>query len=171
MADLRERKEDEDEEEEEEEEEERLLEEMAGTMHLFLSVAAFLAYVAFGVTRQYYFLYIAIALTISVSLYLGYFRRKMRQHFNIRGSDSPVDDCLNHLLCPCCTLCQETRTLNLNNVRDGTWHGRGDTICIGSSGAGTGTSFELCQTPAVLNTKSPEVCRIERDLSPEAVFP
>ncbi|XP_031481121.1 uncharacterized protein LOC116251156 [Nymphaea colorata] len=135
---------------------------LQGTMHLFLSVAAFLAYVAFGVTRQYYFLYIAIALTISVSLYLGYFRRKMRQHFNIRGSDSPVDDCLNHLLCPCCTLCQETRTLNLNNVRDGTWHGRGDTICIGSSGAGTGTSFELRQTPAVLTTKSPEVCRIER---------
>ncbi|CAN6457816.1 unnamed protein product [Victoria cruziana] len=134
---------------------------LQGTVHLFLSIAAFFAFVAFGVTRKYYFLYLAVALSISVSLYLGYFRRKMRQHFNIRGSDSAADDCLNHLLCPCCTLCQETRTLDLNNVRDGTWHGRGDTICIGSRGAGTGTLFELCQAPATPTINSPEVCRME----------
>nr|GFA88491.1 PLAC8 family protein [Tanacetum cinerariifolium] len=26
----------------------------------------------------------------------------------------------------------ESRTLDMNNVHDGTWHGRGDTMCIGT---------------------------------------
>lgn len=29
---------------------------------------------------------------------------------------------------------KESRTLEMNNVEDGTWHGRGDTICIRGSG-------------------------------------
>ncbi|GKD25750.1 PLAC8 family protein [Tanacetum coccineum] len=48
------------------------------------------------------------------------------------GSDSSLDDCVSHLICPCCTLAQESRTLEINNVHDGTWHGRGDTMCIGT---------------------------------------
>ncbi|KAG8385641.1 hypothetical protein BUALT_Bualt03G0066200 [Buddleja alternifolia] len=50
----------------------------------------------------------------------------------MQGSDSSLNDCVYHLICPCCTLCQESRTLEMNNVEDGIWHGRGDTICIGS---------------------------------------
>ncbi|GJR48331.1 PLAC8 family protein, partial [Tanacetum coccineum] len=48
------------------------------------------------------------------------------------GSDSSLDDCVSHLICPCCTLAQESKTLEMNNVHDGTWHGRGDTMCIGT---------------------------------------
>ncbi|RVW13835.1 hypothetical protein CK203_079443 [Vitis vinifera] len=42
----------------------------------------------------------------------------------LQGGDSSLDDCVYHLICPCCTLCQESRTLEMNNVQDGTWHGR-----------------------------------------------
>lgn len=38
---------------------------------------------------------------------------------------------------------QESRTLEMNNVQDGTWHGRGDTICIGSFSEGNKALFEL----------------------------
>nr|GFB33328.1 PLAC8 family protein [Tanacetum cinerariifolium] len=45
------------------------------------------------------------------------------------GSDNSLDDCVSHLICPCCTLAQESRTLEMNNVHDGTWHGR-DEQCL-----------------------------------------
>eukprot|EP00249_Psilotum_nudum_P016419 c25816_g1_i2 orf=214-993(+) len=48
---------------------------------------------------------------------------------------SAVDDYLNHCLCGFCTLCQEARTLEMNNVHDGNWHGRGDTVLVGSYSA------------------------------------
>ncbi|THG14925.1 hypothetical protein TEA_015389 [Camellia sinensis var. sinensis] len=70
-----------------------------------------------------------------------------------QGSDGSLDDCIYHLICPCCTLCQESRTLEMNNVQDGTWHGRGDTICIGRYGEGNKAFFEL-QPPPIVSTKS-----------------
>lgn len=46
---------------------------------------------------------------------------------------------------------QESRTLEMNNVQDGTWHGRGDTICIGGFGEryNNKTHFELRPPPLV----------------------
>lgn len=38
---------------------------------------------------------------------------------------------------------QESRTLEMNNVQDGTWHGRGDTICIGGYRDGSKALTEL----------------------------
>lgn len=122
-----------------------------------------------------------------------------------QGSDSMVDDCVYHFVCPCCTLCQviqnsllswlvvhtvlceikllmtehlsnfvvtitrvrtylsmptlsywilylcimmqESRTLEINNVQDGTWHGRGDTICIGGIRNGSKALPEMIPPP------------------------
>ncbi|XP_031501145.1 uncharacterized protein LOC116264856 [Nymphaea colorata] len=142
---------------------------LQGAAYLFLSVGALLGYIAFCVTKKHHFLFIAVALTISAALYLGYWRLRIRRQFNIRGSDSAVDDCMNHLLCPFCTLCQETRTLEMNNVRDGVWHGRGDTICIGSSGTASGPLLELRQSPIVVTTMSPGVCSMQRPENSDSV--
>ncbi|XP_024047514.1 uncharacterized protein LOC18052416 isoform X2 [Citrus clementina] len=78
----------------------------------------------------------------------------------VQGSDSSMDDCIYHLVCPCCTLCQEARTLEMNNVQDGTWHGRGDTICIGSYSEGNRDFFKLHQPP--VSTKWPERCIMQK---------
>ncbi|XP_062162563.1 uncharacterized protein LOC133869552 isoform X2 [Alnus glutinosa] len=79
----------------------------------------------------------------------------------IQGRDSSLDDCIYHLICPCCTLCQESRTLEMNNVQDGTWHGRGDTICIGGFGEGSKAFFEL-QQPPLVSINSPEPCSMPK---------
>lgn len=73
----------------------------------------------------------------------------------IQGTDSVMDDCLYHLVCPCCTLSQESRTLQINNVQDGTWHGRGDTICVGAYNEGNNSILELC-APPVMSIQSSE---------------
>ncbi|KAI4365081.1 hypothetical protein MLD38_021100 [Melastoma candidum] len=119
-----------------------------GSFHLVLVSCALANAVAFAVTRRHYFLSLAVIFTLSVGAYQGFFRMQMRKKFNIKlfqhgpdddpdleplqGSDSYLDDCFFHLVCPCCTLSLEARTLEMNNVQDGTWHGRGDTICITS---------------------------------------
>ncbi|KAF8414017.1 hypothetical protein HHK36_002016 [Tetracentron sinense] len=55
----------------------------------------------------------------------------------------------------------ESRTLEINNVQDGVWHGRGDTICIGSYGEGSKAFFELRQ-PTLIPTESPDHCSMQR---------
>lgn len=114
-----------------------------GTVYFLLAISAFVNCIAFIVTRRRCFLYLAVAFTISVGTYLGFFRTKMRSKFNIRGHESFLDDCVYHLVCPCCAISQETRTLEINNVQGGTWHGRGDTICIGTLGEGGKAFVEL----------------------------
>ena len=56
---------------------------------------------------------------------------------------------------------QESRTLEMNNVQDGVWHGRGDTICVGSFGEGSKEFFAL-QKPSLLPTVSPEYIIMDR---------
>ncbi|KAJ1379163.1 PLAC8 motif-containing protein [Sesbania bispinosa] len=116
-------------------------------VYFLLAIGAFLNFVAFTVTRRHYFLYLAVAFIITVGAYLGFYRTRMRKKFNIKGSDSSLDDCVFHFVCPCCTLCQESRTLEMNNVQDGTWHGRGDTICIGGFRDGSRALSELRPPP------------------------
>ncbi|CAK9176774.1 unnamed protein product [Ilex paraguariensis] len=132
---------------------------LQGTVYCILAVAALLNILAFLVTRKHCFLYFGIAFTVSVGIYLGFYRSQIRKKFNIQGSDSFLDDCLYHLICPCCTLCQESRTLEMNNVQDGTWHGRGDTIRIGGCGEGSKSFFELSPHP-VMPMKCPEPCSV-----------
>ncbi|XP_042520815.1 protein PLANT CADMIUM RESISTANCE 8 [Macadamia integrifolia] len=133
-----------------------------GTVYFVLAVTALLNLIAFAVTMRRCFLYVAVAFTFLAGAYLSFFRTQIRKQFHIRGSDSCMDDCVNHLICPCCTLCQESRTLEINNVQDGVWRGRGDTtICIGSYGEGSKGFFELCQPPLV-PTKSPDPCSMQR---------
>ncbi|KAJ1376671.1 PLAC8 motif-containing protein [Sesbania bispinosa] len=129
------------------------------TVYFLLAIGAFLNLIAFAVTRHHCFLYLAVAFIVSVGAYLGYFRTLIRKKFNIKGSDSSLDDFVYHFACPCCTLCQESRTLEINNVQDGTWHGRGDTLCIGGFGESK-AHFELCP-PAIVSIKSTDQSCIE----------
>ncbi|KAI5656918.1 hypothetical protein M9H77_25711 [Catharanthus roseus] len=128
---------------------------LQGSVYFMLVVVAILNVLAFLVTERRCFIYLAAAFTISVGAYLGFYRTQIRKKFNIRGNDSMLDDCVYHLICPCCSLCQESRTLEMNNVQDGTWHGRGDTICIGSYSEGSKAIFELAPPP-ILSTKYPQ---------------
>lgn len=126
---------------------------LQGSIYFLLAIVATLNWVSFISTRRQCFLYLAVAFTLSLGTYLGIFRTKIKNKFNIRGSDSSLDDCVYHLICPCCTLCQESRTLEMNNVQDGTWHGRGDTICVGRYGEGSKSFFEL-KPPPLISIKS-----------------
>ncbi|KAF3646166.1 putative nitric oxide synthase-interacting protein -like protein [Capsicum annuum] len=130
---------------------------LQGSIYLILTLVALLSMLAFTVTKKRCFLYIGGAFIIFVGLYMGYHRTKMRNKFNIRG-DSSLDDCIFHLTCPCCTLSQEARTLEMNNVQDGIWHGRGDTICIGSYSELNKTPLEL-SPPAIVQAykRGPEL--------------
>ncbi|KAI7738179.1 hypothetical protein M8C21_007562, partial [Ambrosia artemisiifolia] len=115
---------------------------LQGFVYIILATIALCNFVAFTITKKPCFLYFAVAFALSLGAYLGIHRSKMRNKFNIKGSDSSLDDCISHLMCPCCTLAQESRTLEMNNVYDGTWHGRGDTMCIGTYVEGV-KAFEL----------------------------
>ncbi|KAL0398684.1 UNVERIFIED_CONTAM: hypothetical protein Sradi_2211700 [Sesamum radiatum] len=79
----------------------------------------------------------------------------------LQGGESSVDDCVHHLVCPFCTLSQESRTLEMNNVQDGIWHGRGDTICIGSFSEDAKAFLEL-NPRFVVSTKSPELLSMQK---------
>lgn len=129
---------------------------LQGFIYIILSAIALCNLVAFAVTKKHCFLYIGVAFVLSLGTYLGFNRSKMRNKFNIKGSDSSLDDCVSHLICPCCTLAQESRTLEMNNIQDGTWHGRGDTMCIGTYIEGV-KAFELIP-PAIVSIDSPKPC-------------
>ncbi|KAK3127352.1 hypothetical protein QOZ80_7AG0572030 [Eleusine coracana subsp. coracana] len=55
----------------------------------------------------------------------------------------------------------EARTLEMNNVQCGVWHGRGDTICLGSNGEGN-KAFTTLNKPSFVPTKSPGLCGMDR---------
>ncbi|CAM8988161.1 hypothetical protein QQ045_006389 [Rhodiola kirilowii] len=127
---------------------------LQGLVFFILAMGVLLSLLAFIITERRCFLYMILAFTIFIVSYTSYFRTQIRKKFNIRGADSSMDDCAYHLACPCCTLCQESRTLDMNNVRDGIWHGRGDTICVGSYTEAT-KPFSQLQPPPIISTKSP----------------
>ncbi|ONI09545.1 hypothetical protein PRUPE_5G244100 [Prunus persica] len=79
---------------------------LQGTLHLIFVVLVILNCITFIVTKKHCLIYLAVAFTISLGTYLGYFRTQMKKKFNIKGSDSSLDDCIYHLICPCCALCQ-----------------------------------------------------------------
>ena len=58
---------------------------------------------------------------------------------------------------------QESRTLEMNNVQDGTWHGRGDTICIGGFSDGSKALFEL-RPPPIVSIKSTDESCMEKSI-------
>ena len=64
---------------------------------------------------------------------------------------------------------QESRTLEMNNVQDGIWHGRGDTICVGSYSEGNKVFLEL-HPPSAVAAKSPAICSMQKstDLSDQS---
>lgn len=134
---------------------------LQGTVYFFLVLLVLFDLIAFVMTKRHSFLFIGVASAISFGIYLGHFRTRMGKQFNIRGSNSYVDDCVNHLICPCCTLCQESRTLEINNVQDGVWHGRGDTLCLGSTGEGS-KAFTALHMPPLMPTRSPKLGCMER---------
>lgn len=131
----------------------------------------------------------------------------------VQGGETSFDDCVYHLVCPCCTLCQvcfrvrfcfpqymqteysqsyptstklvscteilhydyceleqESRTLEMNNVQDGMWHGRGDTICIGSFSEDSKPYLEL-SPPFVVSTKCPELLSMQKASSDRFLLP
>eukprot|EP00249_Psilotum_nudum_P016420 c25816_g1_i3 orf=214-1158(+) len=111
-----------------------------GSIYFLLLAGAITSYSLYLCTLHRLFFFVAVGLLISLASFAGYFRIQIRRRFNIKGSSadsfvSAVDDYLNHCLCGFCTLCQEARTLEMNNVHDGNWHGRGDTVLVGSYSA------------------------------------
>uniref|UniRef100_A0A6M2F775 Uncharacterized protein n=1 Tax=Populus davidiana TaxID=266767 RepID=A0A6M2F775_9ROSI len=142
---------------------------LQGVVYYALAFSALLSFVAFIVTKRLYFLYFSVAITFFIGIYLGFFRTQMKKKFNIRGSDSSLDDCVYHLICSCCSLSQESRTLEMNNVQDGIWHGRGDTICVGSYSEGNKVFLEL-HPPSAVAAKSPAICSMQKstDLSDQS---
>ncbi|XWS18275.1 hypothetical protein CRYUN_Cryun32bG0029900 [Craigia yunnanensis] len=136
---------------------------LQGTVYFILVLTALLNFLAFIVTKRNCFMYLAVAFIISVGAYLGFFRTQIKRKFNIRGNNNLLDDCIYHLICPCCTLSQVSRTLEMNNVQDGTWHGRGD-ICIGSYGDGSKAFFGL-HPPLPISIKTPEPCNMQNSLN------
>lgn len=127
---------------------------LQGSIHLILVIIAVSNLVAFTITRRCYFLYLAISFALSVGTYMGYYRIQIKKKFNIKGGETSFDDCLYHLICPCCALCQESRTLEMNNVQDGMWHGRGDTICIGSFSEDSPELLSMQKTSFLLPTSA-----------------
>ncbi|KFK35679.1 hypothetical protein AALP_AA4G023100 [Arabis alpina] len=128
---------------------------LQGAVHMIFIVGILFNVAAFVVTKRHCFLYLAIAFVLLIGSYLGFFRMQIRRKFNIRGAGSCFDDFIHHLVCPFCTLTQESKTLEMNNVHDGIWHGRGDTLCIG--GYPEGKAFlELHSPPVIVSTMSSE---------------
>ncbi|KAG5104599.1 hypothetical protein JHK82_041569 [Glycine max] len=99
-------------------------------VYFLLAIGAFVTFIAYTITRTHYFLYPAVALIIVVGAYLGFYRTRMRKKFNIK----------------------ESRTLEINNVQNGTWHGRGDIICIGDIRENKAL-YEL-RPPSIVSIKS-----------------
>lgn len=63
---------------------------LLGSIHFLLAVVAILNWVSFISTRRHYFLYLAVAFTLSLGIYLGNSRTKIKTRFNIRVSISFV---------------------------------------------------------------------------------
>ncbi|GKE07180.1 PLAC8 family protein [Tanacetum coccineum] len=51
----------------------------------------------------------------------------------------------------------ESRTFEMNNVHDGTWHGQGDKMCIGTYVEGV-KAFELIPPSIASSINSPKPC-------------
>lgn len=143
---------------------------LQGSIHLILVIIALSNLVAFTITRRCFFLYVAICFALSVATYMGYYRIQIKKKFNIKGDETSFDDYVYHLACPCCTLCQESRTLEMNNVQDGMWHGRGDTICIGSFSEDSKPYLEL-SPPFVVSTKCPELLSMQKASNDRFLLP
>ncbi|KAK8460608.1 hypothetical protein SEVIR_2G359500v4 [Setaria viridis] len=79
---------------------------LQGMFYFVLLAAVLVSLIAFSVTKHHIYLYMGLASVLLVAIYTGYFRRRIRKQFNIRGTESSLDDCVLHLICPCCTLCQ-----------------------------------------------------------------
>lgn len=134
---------------------------LQGSVYFVLVLAILFNFIAFVVTRQFCYLYIGVASAVTCALYSGYFRARIKKRFNIEGSDHSLSHCVYHLICPCCALCQESRTLEMNNVQGGVWHGRGDAICVGSYGEGS-KEFSALQKPSLMQTIAPEYNVMDR---------
>uniref|UniRef100_A0A0A9DMF8 Uncharacterized protein n=1 Tax=Arundo donax TaxID=35708 RepID=A0A0A9DMF8_ARUDO len=134
---------------------------LQGMVYFILLVDVLISLIAFLVTRHHIYLYMGLGSVLLIAVYTGYFRRRIRKQFNIQGTESSLDDCVLHLICPSCTLCQEARTLEMNNVQCGVWHGRGDTICLGSNGEGN-KAFAALNKASFVPIKPPGLYGMDR---------
>lgn len=91
------------------------------TAGIFLSCQVLALYTATGFMR-----WLSVFLFMAGTGYGAYHRMEMRRKFNIHGSD--FSDYVYHGFCSCCALCQEGRTLQVNNVHNGIWSGRGNNL-------------------------------------------
>ncbi|XP_057764673.1 uncharacterized protein LOC130985621 isoform X2 [Salvia miltiorrhiza] len=88
----------------------------------------------------------------------------------LQGGDTSFDDFVYHVICPSCMLSQESRTLEMNNVQDGIWHGRGDTICVGSFSEDSKAYLEL-HPPFVVSTKCPQLLSMQQTSNDTIILP
>lgn len=64
---------------------------------------------------------VAIAVVVTAVVYAARRRQQIREQFGIEGTFK--GDLLSWLFCSVCALAQETRTLMVNQVHEGVWHG------------------------------------------------
>ncbi|KAL8460262.1 hypothetical protein ACS0TY_031977 [Phlomoides rotata] len=138
---------------------------LQGYFYLILVAVSLCNLLAFAITRRFYYIYLAISSFLFLGTYLGYYRIQIKKKFNIKGGESSLDDFVYHLICPCFTLSQESRTLELNNVQDGIWHGRGDTICIQSFSNDDSKAYLKSSPAFVVSTKSSELVSMQKPLN------
>lgn len=75
-----------------------------------------------------------------------------RYHYSLENKLYPLYALMVQLACD---VIQESKTLEMNNVHDGIWHGRGDTLCIGVYPEGK-AFLELHSPPVIVSTMSSE---------------
>lgn len=96
-----------------------------GCVHFALTFGIFLACQLLALwTGSGFFRVLAFILLLVGAAYAAYYRVETRNRFNIHGSE--CGDYVFHTFCCWCALCQEGRTLQVNNVHNGIWAGRGN---------------------------------------------
>ncbi|XP_047161629.1 uncharacterized protein LOC124831621 [Vigna umbellata] len=70
-------------------------------VYIVLVLGALVSFIAYTIWRVHYFLYLAVAFTIAVGVYLGFYRTRMRKKFNIKVTFSSYTVIVyEHLIIP-----------------------------------------------------------------------
>eukprot|EP00850_Spirogloea_muscicola_P022997 SM000323S12609 [mRNA] locus=s323:33730:35460:+ [translate_table: standard] len=100
---------------------------MQGLLYFALTAAGFISCQVLAFTTGSTLLHLlGVLLLFMGTIYGGYRRVQMRRRFNIYGDE--FSDYTYQACCSWCSLCQEKRTLQVNNVHNGIWTGRGSNM-------------------------------------------
>ncbi|CAM6043366.1 unnamed protein product [Sphagnum compactum] len=140
-----------------------------GGVFLLLFLGALGSYIVFTYTGRPWYIYGTLSLILLMATYAGFYCARMRRRFNNDDSNgdnvvSTIGDHVSHLMCGCCSLCQEARTLNSDNVQNAVWHGHNDFHVIGNqvvfspiaSGKSSSSSWKMLPPWRIQSSQSKE---------------